>query len=713
MGNKSTKGNKEFQSVIPYTPSSNPKRRKKTQRSPRRPTVAPALLVKENSGGVVIDEEQLNSNEDDKRKRVPLRTPSLCEDIGWTPQSDNFDFNNTEGQNRRELIASCEDECSLITSYLFVGGAKVANSKEKLKEHNITRVVNCSLFVVDNVFESDDDFMYLGLNVLDGRQDDLSWFLCEIINFIEICRRDKKKVLLHCERGISRSCSFAIAYVMWAAGCGWKVAFDYVKERRQCCSPNTGFTCNLIEIDDLLRGDSRQGPLMFRLAQHLPHDQDTPVLKIIRNADSRNIIRPHFGYLCPEGIFVIRPSAGYNRKLYIWKGQQADERVLPIACNLAEMMLGIFSDAESVEVVLDGAECDQFKNNVQANTTQVVIEYDDLFGTSSDEEKIEKPKLRTANSISATQWFENENTSKDSQITSHFKVDENLRGGFLHGIEQFEKDPSTVLSETPFSQSEERVSKLDFKFSPTKVMPSNEKDMEGSTTIPKFQIAHSDSNDYAPSLSTKLETSTVEVRESITSDKVTGLRIPELAPSSNEVSLKLPSKTDESNIVSTEGNSNESGIKVVKAVSNIPRTKPALFMCTDSTEGSLLWQHMGVYDDDDLTDDALLFLLCPNAPHHLWKGSNFAMENLSTDNSKELSNNNNNERCIENHSAESNASIGDMSKTRQFVLEKVEVGEVPLSSENLHNILSSTELVQIHRESEESEMWWEEFNKGM
>lgn len=222
MGNKTSKANKEFQAVIPYTPSSrpNPKRKKPTQ--PRRPTVAPALLAKENSG-VSVDSSNSTEQEtpvisEKNRRRVPLRSPSLAGDVGWAPQSSNFDFSNTEGQNRRELIASCEDECSLITDFLFVGGIKVASSKEILTEKNITKIINCSLCAVDNVLESDDQFTYLSLNMLDGRQDDISWFVCEVINFIELARRDKCKVLLHCERGISRSCSFAIAYIMWAAG---------------------------------------------------------------------------------------------------------------------------------------------------------------------------------------------------------------------------------------------------------------------------------------------------------------------------------------------------------------------------------------------------------------------------------------------------------------------------------------------------------------
>jgi hypothetical protein len=36
-----------------------------------------------------------------------------------------FNFNYTEGQSRRHLMATCDPECSQIIDFLFVGGAKV------------------------------------------------------------------------------------------------------------------------------------------------------------------------------------------------------------------------------------------------------------------------------------------------------------------------------------------------------------------------------------------------------------------------------------------------------------------------------------------------------------------------------------------------------------------------------------------------------------
>jgi Dual specificity phosphatase, catalytic domain len=137
--------------------------------------------------------------------------------VGLRSNTD-FNFRLTEGQSRRGLMADCESECSPIFDFLFVGGAHIARSWKTLEERKITRIVNCSAAVVDNHFLNDPKMKYLSLNMVDGRQDDISWFLGDVLQFIMSGRKNGENVLIHCERGVSRSCSFAIAYHIWTTG---------------------------------------------------------------------------------------------------------------------------------------------------------------------------------------------------------------------------------------------------------------------------------------------------------------------------------------------------------------------------------------------------------------------------------------------------------------------------------------------------------------
>lgn len=129
-----------------------------------------------------------------------------------------FDFDLTEGQSRRVLMADCELECSQISDNLFVAGAGIASDLETLQRNGITRIVNCCADVVEDHFIHLPDFKYLSLNMVDGRMEDISWFLGDVIHFIANAHKQGRKVLVHCERGVSRSCSFVIAYNMWISG---------------------------------------------------------------------------------------------------------------------------------------------------------------------------------------------------------------------------------------------------------------------------------------------------------------------------------------------------------------------------------------------------------------------------------------------------------------------------------------------------------------
>ena len=149
-------------------------------------------------------------------KPVPPTFPGGSKSLRGHQQQ--FDFNFTEGQHRRVLMADCETECSQILENLYVAGATVAADLHELQKNGITHIVNCSADVVEDYFIHLPEFNYLSLNMVDGRYDDVSWFLGDVIHFVDAAHKNGHKVLIHCERGVSRSCSFAIAYTMWIRG---------------------------------------------------------------------------------------------------------------------------------------------------------------------------------------------------------------------------------------------------------------------------------------------------------------------------------------------------------------------------------------------------------------------------------------------------------------------------------------------------------------
>lgn len=144
----------------------------------------------------------------------------------------------------------------------------------------------------------------------------------------------------------------------------WKVAFDYVKTQRKICSPNTAFTCNLIELTDLFSGGASGLSLIFRCAYHAAYDIDSAVLKLCRNNQSRRILVPSTSLLYPNGVFVIRAVrvVGSNKahELFVWRGKSAPTAAVDHAVRLARFMIDVLSQATEVKIVQQGEESPEF-----------------------------------------------------------------------------------------------------------------------------------------------------------------------------------------------------------------------------------------------------------------------------------------------------------------------------------------------------------------
>jgi len=216
--NKDNNNRGSFQSILPFTnANANTKTNKSSQKSNKR-----KLPFKSNK----TSPHPLQTQTSERPESIPVsmadakQTRILDGKLSLVADTEELlNYEQTESQIRRERMADCEFECSEIMEYLFVSGYYVAGDRELLRERGITHIINCSAGIVKNHFADDKYLKYLSLNMVDGRDDDISWFLCEVIHFIMKARSvTGNRVLIHCEKGISRSCSFAIAYCMWSTG---------------------------------------------------------------------------------------------------------------------------------------------------------------------------------------------------------------------------------------------------------------------------------------------------------------------------------------------------------------------------------------------------------------------------------------------------------------------------------------------------------------
>lgn len=71
-------------------------------------------------------------------------------------------------------------------------------------------------------------------------------------------------MLVHCKMGISRSASVVIAYVMKAYGWDLRQALDFVKTRRSCIKPNSGFLKQLETYQGILHASKQRHNSIWR-----------------------------------------------------------------------------------------------------------------------------------------------------------------------------------------------------------------------------------------------------------------------------------------------------------------------------------------------------------------------------------------------------------------------------------------------------------------
>lgn len=139
-------------------------------------------------------------------------------------------------------------EISEVAPRLYVGTMKAAHSAPTLEAHAITHVLNCT--PLPNAFEGTPTGpQYLSLNLLDNKADlpRMHTAIREGVAFIGQALESGGTVLVHCHRGISRSCTLAMAHLIQEQQRSVEEVFAQMRHARRVCDPNLGYLCVLKE----------------------------------------------------------------------------------------------------------------------------------------------------------------------------------------------------------------------------------------------------------------------------------------------------------------------------------------------------------------------------------------------------------------------------------------------------------------------------------
>ena len=142
-------------------------------------------------------------------------------------------------------------EIDLIEPGLYLGNEDAATSEEILKARQITAICVCGSYL-SNPFQNNPDYAYKVFLIQDFPKQSISQHFAEHYEWMAEMKKQNRNVLIHCAAGVSRSASFTIAYFMRQRNLPFPHAYQWVKDKRKCINPNSGFRKQLIEYNGVL-----------------------------------------------------------------------------------------------------------------------------------------------------------------------------------------------------------------------------------------------------------------------------------------------------------------------------------------------------------------------------------------------------------------------------------------------------------------------------
>ncbi|XP_070610002.1 dual specificity protein phosphatase 13B-like [Erythrolamprus reginae] len=145
---------------------------------------------------------------------------------------------------------------------LYLGDAWAARSKSILQSLGITHILNAAdgpyNINTGARYYRDLPIQYYGVQAFDDNSFDISVFFREAADFIhKALNTAGGKVIVHCARGLSRSATLVLAYLMIHENLTLVEALKSVDSRRSIC-PNTGFLSQLQAWDIKLNNEKEE-----------------------------------------------------------------------------------------------------------------------------------------------------------------------------------------------------------------------------------------------------------------------------------------------------------------------------------------------------------------------------------------------------------------------------------------------------------------------
>ena len=209
----------------------------------------------------VENQEQQNNSQIPKYNRIKM---NLKEELSM----DNNEIKKEEDYNE------------IVNDFLYISGYKTASTASDLQNMKITNIINCSGDLCENLSFS--GINYLTLNIRDNVSENIECLFFKCINYINEAKEKKGRVLIHCYKGVSRSVSILISYLIYLYKWTYDEAFDFVQSKRSIANPNIGFYLQLKTFHKRITLDSDRLEI-FSVSHFSKSQYDLIVCRLVYN----------------------------------------------------------------------------------------------------------------------------------------------------------------------------------------------------------------------------------------------------------------------------------------------------------------------------------------------------------------------------------------------------------------------------------------------
>jgi len=201
-----------------------------------------------------------------------------------------------------------------VTPFLFLGNMTDASDADTLARLGIDHVLNVT--TAKPTYHQSDKITYKQLLAADNGSQNIKQYFDEAFTFIDVARDCKGSVLIHCQAGVSRSPTIAIAYLIKYFSMSMVEAYRFIKCRRSIISPNLNFMGQLLEFEQGMKVvNGGEGDVKTLSEQNLTTDpagtsssvEPLPFFKVGDNWDS---VTPESSSLDSQDKPSLTPGSG-------------------------------------------------------------------------------------------------------------------------------------------------------------------------------------------------------------------------------------------------------------------------------------------------------------------------------------------------------------------------------------------------------------------